>query len=112
MCEAPPVAFFYLSVLVSSLVSSLAAAAAAAATGLEPLLFWLWGRLEGCEGWRRRPSPLDECLRRPPSSIGGCGEQQDRHDATVYKDPTFRAQTMNQNKGWGGGAASKFAGIF
>jgi hypothetical protein len=42
-----------------------------------PELAWLWGRLEGSEGWRRRPSPpLEECLRRPPSSMGGWGGER------------------------------------
>lgn len=58
------------------LASSLAAGpwALGAELGLKPA--WLWGRLEGREGCRRRPSPLDECLLRPPSSMGGCGRKR------------------------------------
>lgn len=58
--------WFWLAGLATSLAEEPAEAATGVGGAAAPA--WLWGRLEG---WRRRPSPLDGCLLRPPSSIGG-----------------------------------------
>lgn len=59
----------WLGVLASSLVGGAPAGRA------EPEAPCVWGRLDGWEGWRRRPSPLEGCLLRPPSSMGGWREE-------------------------------------
>lgn len=46
-------------------------------------------RPEVCEGCLRRPSPLDECLLRPPSSIGGWKQRKPQIHWTTYQRRTW-----------------------
>lgn len=69
------------------LASSLAVEPWAVGAGQGPEPAWLWGLLEGCEGCLRRPSPLDECLLRPPSSMGGCSQRGESETVRTITEP-------------------------